>query len=61
MERRSGRHCRLAANGMSFSFGLKEAGATTATAEQGKWVSVACWHNCGGRCLNKAMLSMALW
>lgn len=22
--------------------------------EEGKWVSAACWHNCGGRCLNKA-------
>ena len=23
---------------------------------QGKWVSAACWHNCGGRCLNKALV-----
>ena len=23
---------------------------------QGKWVTVACWHNCGGRCLNKALV-----
>ncbi len=21
---------------------------------KGKWVSAACWHNCGGRCMNKA-------
>lgn len=21
-----------------------------------QWVSVACWHNCGGRCLNKALV-----
>ncbi|MBR5475024.1 MAG: molybdopterin-dependent oxidoreductase, partial [Lachnospiraceae bacterium] len=21
---------------------------------EGKWISAACWHNCGGRCLNKA-------
>lgn len=23
-------------------------------AGEGKWVAAACWHNCGGRCLNKA-------
>jgi len=36
----------------------------TATAEQlaakadqeGKWITAACWHNCGGRCLNKALV-----
>jgi len=22
--------------------------------KEGKWVTAACWHNCGGRCLNKA-------
>jgi len=22
----------------------------------GKWVTAACWHNCGGRCLNKALV-----
>ena len=21
-----------------------------------KWVSVPCWHNCGGRCLIKALV-----
>lgn len=26
----------------------------TSKAEEGKWVTAACWHNCGGRCLNKA-------
>ncbi|BAD39698.1 dimethyl sulfoxide reductase subunit A [Symbiobacterium thermophilum] len=25
-------------------------------AEEGKWVTAACWHNCGGRCLNKALV-----
>jgi len=25
-------------------------------AEQGKWVAATCWHNCGGRCLNKALV-----
>lgn len=24
--------------------------------EQGEWISAACWHNCGGRCLNKALV-----
>ncbi|MDB9568953.1 hypothetical protein OW293_020475 [Providencia rettgeri] len=23
---------------------------------QGKWKPVACWHNCGGRCVNKALV-----
>lgn len=23
---------------------------------EGKWVSAACWHNCGGRCVNKALV-----
>ena len=22
----------------------------------GEWVTAACWHNCGGRCLNKALV-----
>ncbi|MDR0515404.1 MAG: molybdopterin-dependent oxidoreductase [Coriobacteriaceae bacterium] len=26
-------------------------------AVEGKWVTAACWHNCGGRCLNKAYVS----
>ncbi len=33
---------------------IKWSATMAAAAEQGKWVSVACWHNCGGRCLNKA-------
>jgi len=24
--------------------------------EGGSWISVACWHNCGGRCMNKVMV-----
>lgn len=24
--------------------------------DQGKWITAACWHNCGGRCLNKALV-----
>jgi anaerobic dimethyl sulfoxide reductase subunit A len=23
---------------------------------KGKWITAACWHNCGGRCLNKALV-----
>lgn len=29
---------------------------TAAAPTEGKWVSAACWHNCGGRCLNKALV-----
>ena len=25
-------------------------------ADEGKWVPAACWHNCGGRCMNKVMV-----
>lgn len=28
----------------------------TDPAEDGEWVSAACWHNCGGRCMNKVMV-----
>ena len=24
--------------------------------EGGKWIAAACWHNCGGRCINKALV-----
>lgn len=24
--------------------------------EGGKWIAAACWHNCGGRCMNKVMV-----
>lgn len=33
---------------------------TTAISENNqeeKWVTAACWHNCGGRCLNKALVA----
>ena len=36
------------------NYGLKTVkAAAEAAATQGKWVSAACWHNCGGRCVNK--------
>ena len=32
-------------------------GAAFAAKEEGaEWVSVSCWHNCGGRCLNKVLV-----
>ncbi|HYG56795.1 MAG TPA: molybdopterin-dependent oxidoreductase, partial [Symbiobacteriaceae bacterium] len=40
--------------------GLVKMGPATAEAagpdSEGKWVSAACWHNCGGRCLNVALV-----
>lgn len=27
-----------------------------ATETEGKWITAACWHNCGGRCLNKVLV-----
>ncbi|MFA5536342.1 MAG: molybdopterin-dependent oxidoreductase, partial [Bacillota bacterium] len=27
-----------------------------AVSGEGKWVSAACWHNCGARCVNKALV-----
>jgi anaerobic dimethyl sulfoxide reductase subunit A len=35
------------------NYGLKAVKAAAQPSE-GKWVTVACWHNCGGRCLIKA-------
>ena len=33
-----------------------ESAQGTAAGEEGTWVTAACWHNCGGRCLNKALV-----
>lgn len=30
--------------------------ASTAPAEDGEWISAACWHNCGGRCVNRVLM-----
>lgn len=39
------------------SYGLKKAQAiANQAAGEEKWVSVACWHNCGGRCPNYALV-----
>ena len=34
------------------SYGLKAAEAASQQAPEGKWIPAACWHNCGGRCVN---------
>ena len=34
----------------------EETGATVNPEEGGTWVPAACWHNCGGRCVNKVMV-----
>ncbi len=47
----------LAANGVNTGLQAVSAIAApeaTAAPSTGKWVAAACWHNCGGRCLNKA-------
>lgn len=31
-------------------------GATAEAAGEGTWIAAACWHNCGGRCLNKVLV-----
>ncbi|MCX6079258.1 MAG: molybdopterin-dependent oxidoreductase [Chloroflexi bacterium] len=41
------------AGGVNTGLKAVEAAADKAASE-GKWVSAACWHNCGGRCLIKA-------
>lgn len=41
------------AGGLKFGFKAVEAAAQTAVTPD-NWVTVACWHNCGGRCLLKA-------
>jgi len=43
------------AGGVNFGLKTVEAAAKSAEAE-GRWVPVACWHNCGGRCLIKAQV-----
>ncbi|MDR0514987.1 MAG: molybdopterin-dependent oxidoreductase [Coriobacteriaceae bacterium] len=35
---------------------VKKDHATPPDPTEGEWVTAACWHNCGGRCLNKALV-----
>ena len=47
-----------AAAGTAALMALPGCGTATPAGSQpgteGKWITAACWHNCGGRCLNKA-------
>lgn len=36
--------------------GLSKTTALDAAPKEEMWVTAACWHNCGGRCLNKALV-----
>ena len=43
------------AGGLNLGLSTIETAAQSATPEKnGQWVTAACWHNCGGRCLIKA-------
>jgi anaerobic dimethyl sulfoxide reductase subunit A len=42
------------AGGIRYGLNAVGAAAEKAAETEGKWVSAACWHNCGGRCVNKA-------
>jgi len=45
----------LAANGVNLGLqSVAEAAPATAAPKESKWVTAACWHNCGGRCLIRA-------
>ena len=49
----------LAATGCSAESSLEATDATgmpVDPAKGGEWTSAACWHNCGGRCMNKVMV-----
>ncbi|MDR1357846.1 MAG: molybdopterin-dependent oxidoreductase [Coriobacteriales bacterium] len=35
---------------------VEEGGAASGAGVAGTWVSAACWHNCGGRCVNMALV-----
>lgn len=49
----------LAATGCSAESSLEtteETGLPVDPAKGGEWIPAACWHNCGGRCMNKVMV-----
>ena len=43
------------AGGLNYGFKAAQTAAVAAAGE-GKWTPVACWHNCGGRCANYALV-----
>ncbi len=43
----------LASSGLNVGLQPAVAAPVSAAATAGKWISAACWHNCGGRCMNK--------
>ena len=46
----------LSATGCSSESTLDKHELPVDPAAEGKWVPAACWHNCGGRCVNKVMV-----
>jgi anaerobic dimethyl sulfoxide reductase subunit A len=46
----------LAGSGLKLGTQLVE-GAPEGAATDGQWITAACWHNCGGRCLIKAYVA----
>ena len=47
----------LAATGSTEGMNAHAVASDAAALEEGaQWVTAACWHNCGGRCLNKALV-----
>src|SRR5690606_34757378 len=36
--------------------GIYPTARSAAAAAEGEWIPVACWHNCGGRCVNKVLV-----
>jgi anaerobic dimethyl sulfoxide reductase subunit A len=44
----------VAATGLKVSLPTAEAAPIVTAPAEGKWITAACWHNCGGRCVNKA-------
>lgn len=46
----------LSATGCSSESTLDKHELPVDPADEGKWVPAACWHNCGGRCVNKVMV-----
>ena len=46
----------LSATGCSSESTLDKHELPADPASEGTWVSAACWHNCGGRCMNKVMV-----